>query len=336
VVPKDFDEFHERFPQYVRNWVSRHAERTATEEDVEDWTQDLLIHLRWLPARSKYREAGKDDVIQTFDPVKHYGANQARFQNYVNLCLANKFRTIRSKQMKDALSQHGNISLDTQREWEDPCSVDDEYCHSHSAYLQWAANTSEKRDQDRAFLSEFDDFVRTSNPRILPLLEAIALTGAQEEAAGALEVRATDFGDFYSGLRELGYSFISRKARPQLRSRAITPCGARGPEATIPDIPSQPPKLGRALGSISWSRVELYNEVWNEPLVKLSLKYGISDVRLGKVCRKLRIPHPGRGYWAKTAVGQIVEQVGLPEFKDAPVVRRLKPRAKRRRYTRYN
>ena len=74
----------------------------------------------------------------------------------------------------------------------------------------------------------------------------------------------------------------------------------------------------------AWNRVELYNEVWDQPLVKLSQKYGISDVRLGKVCRKLQIPHPGRGYWAKRAVGQTVEQVPLPEFKDAPVVRRMK------------
>ena len=83
----------------------------------------------------------------------------------------------------------------------------------------------------------------------------------------------------------------------------------------------------------AWNRVELYNEVWDQPLVKLSRTYGISDVRLGKVCRKLKIPHPGRGYWAKTAVGQAVEQVPLPEFRDAPVVKRLirKSKAKIRR-----
>jgi len=77
------------------------------------------------------------------------------------------------------------------------------------------------------------------------------------------------------------------------------------------------------LASISWNRVALYNEVWDQPLVKLSKKYGISDVRIGKVCRRLKIPHPARGYWAKRAVGQTVEQVPLPEFKDAPLVKRL-------------
>jgi hypothetical protein len=35
-----------------------------------------------------------------FNPRKHYGANQARFQNYINLCLMNKFRTLYSKRME--------------------------------------------------------------------------------------------------------------------------------------------------------------------------------------------------------------------------------------------
>jgi hypothetical protein len=34
VVPKDFDEFHERFPDYVRNWVRRHTEASASREDL--------------------------------------------------------------------------------------------------------------------------------------------------------------------------------------------------------------------------------------------------------------------------------------------------------------
>ena len=326
IVPKGFDEFHERFPLYVRNWVKRHADSTASKEDVEDWTHDLLIHLRYLPLNSKHREAGKEDVIQTFDPVKHYGANQARFQNYINLCLANKFRSLHSSRMKDALSQYGNMSLDAQREWEDPCSVDDEYCHSHSEHLQRAANASDKRNQNRAFLTEFEDFVGTYNPKMVPLLEAIALIGTQEGAARKLELTGTAIGRLYRELRDLGHSFTSRKARLQLGSRVMLRYEARRAKTPIPDTPSQPPNLGRAFRSISWNRLELYNEVWDQPLVKLSRKYGISDVRLGKVCRKLRIPHPGRGYWAKRVVGQNVEQVPLPEFNGAPVVRRMKTR----------
>lgn len=59
VVPKDFGEFYEGFPQHVRNWVGRHVDRSTPKQDVEDWTQDLLIHLHRLPANSEHREAGR-------------------------------------------------------------------------------------------------------------------------------------------------------------------------------------------------------------------------------------------------------------------------------------
>jgi hypothetical protein len=36
VVPKNFDEFYERFPKYVRRWVERHVDRSTPDEDVED------------------------------------------------------------------------------------------------------------------------------------------------------------------------------------------------------------------------------------------------------------------------------------------------------------
>jgi hypothetical protein len=64
VVPRDFDEFFERFPDYVRRWVSKHADRSALKEDLEDRTQDLLIHLLNLPQTSKYRESGKKDIVE--------------------------------------------------------------------------------------------------------------------------------------------------------------------------------------------------------------------------------------------------------------------------------
>ena len=74
----------------------------------------------------------------------------------------------------------------------------------------------------------------------------------------------------------------------------------------------------------TWNREELYNEVWEQPLVKIASKYGISAVALGKVCRKLQIPLPGRGYWTKKEFGKPVERLPLPEGKDLPVVQRFK------------
>jgi len=68
--------------------------------------------------------------------------------------------------------------------------------------------------------------------------------------------------------------------------------------------------------------------------VKIAEKYSISDVRVGKACRKLRIPLPGRGYWAKRKAGKPVGQPPLTAFEDAPVVKRLNRKSKPKRQSR--
>lgn len=77
----------------------------------------------------------------------------------------------------------------------------------------------------------------------------------------------------------------------------------------------------------TWNREELYNDVWEQPLTKLQAKYGVSNVAIGKACRKLKVPLPGRGYWAKLAAGHKLKRLPLPEFKDAPIVQRMKTEA---------
>jgi hypothetical protein len=74
----------------------------------------------------------------------------------------------------------------------------------------------------------------------------------------------------------------------------------------------------------TWNREELYAEVWEQPLVKVAPKHGISAVALGKVCRKLQVPLPGRGYWVKKEFGKPVKRLPLPVAKDLPIVHRQK------------
>ena len=50
--------------------------------------------------------------------------------------------------------------------------------------------------------------------------------------------------------------------------------------------------------------------------------YGVSGVMIGKICRKLKIPLPGRGYWAKKEFGKPVERMPFLEEKDLPVLMR--------------
>ncbi len=49
--------------------------------------------------------------------------------------------------------------------------------------------------------------------------------------------------------------------------------------------------------TIILKREELYKMVWSEPVSKLARGYGLSDRGLGKICARLEIPVPGRGYW---------------------------------------
>jgi hypothetical protein len=65
----------------------------------------------------------------------------------------------------------------------------------------------------------------------------------------------------------------------------------------------------RIAGSIA-----LYEQVWARPVRDVARSYGISDVRLGKVCRKLRVPVPPRGYWARVRSGYRVRKPPLPKM----------------------
>ncbi len=85
VVPADFNEFFTRFPQLVLAYVRRRRQHGA-----DDLESELLLYLMTLPQRSKYREAGLTDRIQTFDPARSYGASRARWQNWLNSLLHNR------------------------------------------------------------------------------------------------------------------------------------------------------------------------------------------------------------------------------------------------------
>ena len=79
------------------------------------------------------------------------------------------------------------------------------------------------------------------------------------------------------------------------------------PATTIADSPSEAPQKTR------YTRDELYELVWSEAMRTLAPKFGMSDVGLAKVCKRMRIPRPGLRYWAKKAAGQPVKRARLPE-----------------------
>lgn len=66
-----------------------------------------------------------------------------------------------------------------------------------------------------------------------------------------------------------------------------------------------------------YNREKIYGEIWTEPIQHVAKRYGLSDVGLAKVCRKLNIPRPGRGYWAIKAAGKPIPT--RPPLPDLPL-----------------
>jgi hypothetical protein len=61
-----------------------------------------------------------------------------------------------------------------------------------------------------------------------------------------------------------------------------------------------------------FTRKELYDLVWSQPMKTVTASVGISDVALAKQCKKANIPVPNRGYWARKQAGKPTIQVALP------------------------
>jgi hypothetical protein len=74
--------------------------------------------------------------------------------------------------------------------------------------------------------------------------------------------------------------------------------------------------------TITYRREQLYAEVWSEPATAVAKRYGISSVALGKICDRLNVPAPPRGYWRRRAVGTIDPTPPLPpqRFKATPEI----------------
>lgn len=67
-----------------------------------------------------------------------------------------------------------------------------------------------------------------------------------------------------------------------------------------------------------YDRALLYEQVWSKPARDVAKLYGFSGVMLGKLCRKLEVPVPPRGSWARIQNGYSVRKPPLPKLKMPP------------------
>ncbi len=69
--------------------------------------------------------------------------------------------------------------------------------------------------------------------------------------------------------------------------------------------------------TISFERQKLFEQIWQKPMTTLAAEYGLSDVGLRKICKRLSIPLPPQGYHLRTHKGQ---RPPLPPAKNGKTV----------------
>jgi hypothetical protein len=78
----------------------------------------------------------------------------------------------------------------------------------------------------------------------------------------------------------------------------------------VPTFAAYP--IGMPHETRTYRRSELYEQVWARPMREVAKEYGVSDVALAKTCRKLAVPVPGVGYWARKRAGGRTHRAALP------------------------
>ena len=76
------------------------------------------------------------------------------------------------------------------------------------------------------------------------------------------------------------------------------------------------------MGNEELSREELFALVWEKPTVEVAKELGVSDVAVAKLCARLQVPKPPRGYWARMEFGQTPHRTPLRAFREEIEARR--------------
>ena len=105
------------------------------------------------------------------------------------------------------------------------------------------------------------------------------------------------------------------QSRPTRSKEVLAKCGI--------ELPKPKPRLPYTIQIGGWrsdghefrlDRAALFDRVWSEPVEKLAKDWGLSGRGLAKVCRRLQIPVPPRGFWAKLEHGQRMPRPRLGEL----------------------
>ena len=81
-----------------------------------------------------------------------------------------------------------------------------------------------------------------------------------------------------------------------------------------------------------YTRKELYELVWNYPLIELATKFNIETQYLKDICLENKIPLPTRGYWSKVKFNKEIEKPTLPRIKNKNTKINLEPKQQQKKF----
>jgi hypothetical protein len=101
-----------------------------------------------------------------------------------------------------------------------------------------------------------------------------------------------------------------RRLHAQISGSIGCLCNCRlAPACTLDDdapMPTEP-------ATTSVTREELYEQMWAEPATAVAARYGVSSSFLARVCTRMGVPRPPRGYWAMIEAGKKPKKTPLPD-----------------------
>jgi hypothetical protein len=244
------------------------------------------------------------DVIQCFDPVRHFGASAGRFHNFINLCLRNRLSTILGRLRRNPLCNPRNLNItnvDVSQEYGDGLEsvgeVDESYLLRHSRIFARECRRRAHTEDPflNAYVREFEQFVVQRDRELLPVVRALQRGSTLRDAERRSGMDNREFRRCRQRLSALRNQFVQqRNTLPRIQEFSSSL-----------EIPMQPTTK-------VFLREELYERVWATPMHRLAKEFGYSDVGLAKLCEKHDIPRPGLGHWRRVELGHKPERTPLP------------------------
>ena len=153
-------------------------------------------------------------------------------------------------------------------------------------------------------------------------VDVVKLFAEKDNCAKEILVELGRTPKFRARMKEVGFippadekSRRNTVPRPTRSREVLTKFGIELPKPAVPlprivHIGNRTP----GGGEIRMDRARLFKLVWSKPVSKLADEWAISDRGLGKACKRLKIPVPPRGYWARLEAGQRPRKPKLPSL----------------------